>query len=72
MYLEVILTLLFQRMIPRVWGAGHNCESSGHLSVSKVLIFCVEFWELSHLTRDLSQTEKKIIVVTTDNFDHFE
>ena len=32
---------------------------------SKVLIFCVEFWELSHLTRDLSQGEKKINVVTS-------
>jgi hypothetical protein len=25
-----------------------------------VLIFCVQFRELSHFTRDLSQTEKKI------------
>ena len=24
--------------------------------------FCVEFWELSHLTRDLSQIEKKILL----------
>ena len=32
---------------------------------SKVLIFCVEFRELSHLTRDLSQAEKKITVVTS-------
>jgi hypothetical protein len=31
----------------------------------KVLIFCVEFWELSHLTRDLFQAEKKINVVTS-------
>ena len=30
-----------------------------------VLIFCVEFRELSHLTRDLSQAEKKINVVTS-------
>ena len=29
-----------------------------------VLIFCV-FWELSHLTRDLSQAEKEITVVTS-------
>ena len=28
-----------------------------------VLIFCVEFRELSHLTRDLSQAEKKINVL---------
>ena len=27
---------------------------------NRVLIFCVEFLELSHLTRDLSQAEKKI------------
>ena len=31
----------------------------------QVLIFCVEFRELSHLTRDLSQAEKKINVVTS-------
>ena len=30
-----------------------------------VLIFCVEFWELYHLTRDLSQAEMKITVVTS-------
>ena len=52
---------------------------------TEVLIFWVDFWELSHLTRDLSQTEKKITVVTSwatdkmttifsqnDNFNHFE
>ena len=51
----------------------------------KVLYFCVYFWELSHLTRDLSQAEKKINGVTSwetdktksiftqnDNFGHFE
>ena len=31
-----------------------------------VLIFCVEFRELSHLTRDLSQAEKKINVVRAE------
>ena len=53
--------------------------------VIKVLIFCVEFRELFHLTRDLSQAEKKITAGTSratdkmttiftqnDNFDHFE
>ena len=30
-----------------------------------VLIFCVEFRELFHLIRDLSQAEKKINVVTS-------
>ena len=30
-----------------------------------VHIFCVDFWELSHLTRDLSQAEKKRNVVTS-------
>ena len=35
------------------------------MKVSKVLIFCVEFQELSHLTRDLSQAEEKITVVTS-------
>jgi hypothetical protein len=52
---------------------------------NEVLIFCVEFWELSHLARDLSQVQKKITVVKSwatdkmtaiftqhDNFDHFE
>ena len=33
--------------------------------ITKVLIFCVEFRELSNLTRDLSQVEKKITVVTS-------
>ena len=48
------------------------------ISDSKVLIFCVEFRELSHLTRDLSQAEKKITVLTswaTDKMttsNHFE
>ena len=32
--------------------------------MAKVLIFCVEFWELNS-TRDLSQAEKKITVVTS-------
>ena len=36
-----------------------------HLFYAMVLIFCVEFRELSHLTRDLSQAEKKITVVTS-------
>ena len=53
--------------------------------ITKVLIFCVEFRELSHLTCDLSQAEKKINVVTSwanalndicftqnDNCNHFE
>ena len=31
-----------------------------------VLIFCVEFWELFHLTRDLSQAQKKMNVVTRE------
>ena len=30
--------------------------------LQRVLIFCVEFRELSHLTRDLSQAEKKMNV----------
>ena len=31
----------------------------------QVLIFCVEFREMSHLTRDLSQADKQINVVTS-------
>ena len=33
--------------------------------LSEILIFCVEFWELSFLTPALSQAEKKITVVTS-------
>ena len=33
--------------------------------LSMIPIFCVEFWELSHLTSDLSQAEKKINVVAS-------
>ena len=40
-----------------------NCKLSP--SHTWVLIFCVEFWELSHLKRDLSQAEKKMNVVTS-------
>ena len=56
-----------------------------HISRYGFLIFCVEFRELSHLIRDLSQAEKEINVVTSsatdkmttifnqnDNSDHFE
>ena len=35
--------------------------------VIHALIFCVEFRELSHLIHDLSQAEKKIIVVTSNS-----
>ena len=31
----------------------------------RVLYICVSFWLLAHLTRDLSQAEKKITVVTS-------
>jgi hypothetical protein len=34
-----------------------------NLFANYVLMFSVEFWELSHLTHDLSQAEKKINVV---------
>ena len=51
------------------------------LELTQVLILSVEFWELSHLTLDLSEAEKKIteqmtkmatIFTQNDNFDHFE
>ena len=32
-------------------------------NITGILIFCVEFQELSHLTRDLSQAEKKMNVI---------
>jgi hypothetical protein len=35
------------------------------IRLNRVLICCVEFRELSHLTRDLSQAEKKLTVVTS-------
>ena len=40
-------------------------KSKEKFCISKVLIFCVEFWEMSHLTHDLSHAEKKITVVTS-------
>ena len=44
-----------------------NIKNGSNLIVynTMVLIFCVEFWELSHLTRDLSQAEEKIDVITS-------
>ena len=50
------------------WVRSKNCAffqlSNSQIVSSEVLIFCVEFQELSHLTRDLSQAEKKIDVIT--------
>ena len=45
--------------------ASHVVLANASPCFSKVLYFCIGFWELSHLTRDLSQTEKKINVVTS-------
>ena len=39
-----------------------NNLKSAFYRMNKVLIFCVEFRDMSHLTRDLSQAEKKINV----------
>ena len=40
--------------------------------MTMVLIFCIEFWKLSHLTRDLSKAEKKInVVILSENSCHF-
>ena len=41
------------------------CGRAIQQQTPKVLIFVVEFRELSHLTRDLSLAEKKINVVTS-------
>ena len=46
-----------------------SCEESAIFfanlaQITQVLIFCVEFWELSHLTCDVSPAEKKINAVT--------
>ena len=43
---------------------GPKAEEHMVYLTTKVLYFFVGFWELSHMTRDLSQTEKKINVVT--------
>ena len=40
-------------------------EVAKELSVSQVLYICVDFWLLSHLTRDLSQAEMKMNVVSS-------
>ena len=58
---------------------------SWNFPLTMVLIFCFEFWELSHFERDLSQAERRTTIVTSwatdkmttifpqnDNFDHFE
>ena len=37
-----------------------------HLDTTWDLIFCVEVWELSHSTHDLSQAEKKVTVVKSE------
>ena len=45
--------------------SGNTCKKNWNLQLPfSVLIFCVEFRELSHLTRDLSQAEKKWYFVT--------
>ena len=45
--------------------ASHVVLANAIPCFSKVLYFCIGFWELFHLTRDLSQAEKKINVVTS-------
>ena len=40
----------------------HLCPMELRSNFIMVLIFCVEFWELSYLTRDLSQAEKKMLL----------
>ena len=40
-------------------------ETFPYKTFAKVLIFCVEFWELFHLTCDLFQADKKLAVVTS-------
>ena len=44
---------------------GKDLKSCGICKIAEVLIFCFEFRELSHLTRDLSEAEKKINIVTS-------
>ena len=48
-----------------------NKRSCPHKQTNKILpidvfIFCVEFGEFSHLSRDFSLVEKQIIVVTSE------
>jgi hypothetical protein len=40
--------------------------SVGNTEASLVLIFCVDFRELSHLTRDLSQAEMNVTVLPAE------
>ena len=47
------------------WNAGWFVADLLVHQVIMVLIFCVEFRELSHLTCDLSQAEKNINVVSS-------
>ena len=55
------------KIFPRALG-GHDTRlymNRFFWDLPVVLIFCVEFQELSHLTRDLSQAEKKLTAVTS-------
>ena len=57
-----IFQLIFDIIVPWLTRKAFNWSYS---SVAMVLIFCVEFWELSQLTRDLSQADRKLNVVTS-------
>ena len=53
---------IFDIIVPWLTRKAFNWSYS---SVAMVLIFCVVFRELSYLTSDLSQAEKKLNVVTS-------
>ena len=46
--------------------ASHVVLANASLCFSKVLYFCIGLWELSHLTRDLSQAEKKKMLLQAE------
>ena len=50
---------------PSIFSPLNSSSMTRNSNSARVLIFCVEFRELSHLTRDLSQAEKEINFVTS-------
>ena len=67
-YLEFLNHISEAIILSKEKNEEHYRKSNGNRKMRKlqrVLIFCVEFRELSYLTRDLSPAEKKVTVVTS-------
>ena len=58
-----LICIIFQFHCDLTSGCKRRLVKYYAICPARVLIFCVEFRDLSHLTRDLSQVEKKINVV---------